>query len=216
MNFRYEDHLPKLPDDIVAEIYRLIENPIGSYNDADSVYIEKEKQLIAKPDLQFNSVTKEVLDLYKSTIKDHEDSLGFPIETCNTHFKNLAKFDFLSVTDLIEDWIYANIDPKPALITIQVIHGGPIIIPHVDEGRSYVYNYLLDTGNAVTKFYKNSKGNEHLVAYPRTVFTYDRIEEIETIEIEKNRWHYLDVSKIHNVENVQSNQKRISLSLSYV
>jgi hypothetical protein len=216
MNFRYEDDLPRLPDHIVAEIYRLVENPIGSYNDADSVYTEKEKEIIARPDLQLNSVNKDLLDLFKNKPHDHADSLGFPIETCNTHFTNLAKFDFLSVTDLINNWICANISPRPALVTIQVIHGGPIIIPHVDEGRSYVYNYILDTADAVTKFYKNSKGNEHLVAYPRTVFTYDRIEEIETIDIQKDRWHYLDVSKIHNVENVQPNQKRISLSLSYV
>jgi hypothetical protein len=96
------------------------------------------------------------------------------------------------------------------------MYGGPIIIPHVDEGRSYVYNYLLDTGGAVTKFYKNAKGYENLKAYPQTVFTYDRIEEIESIDIEKNRWHYLDVTKVHNVENIRPGQKRISLSLSYV
>jgi hypothetical protein len=96
------------------------------------------------------------------------------------------------------------------------MHGGTTITPHIDEGRTKVYNYILETASGVTKFYKNAKGYEHLTAYPQTIFTYDRIEEIETIDIEQNRWHYLDVSKIHNVENIQSNQKRISLSLSYV
>ena len=200
MNFRYEDSFPKLPDDIVAEIYKLIENSIVSSDSS----------------LQLNAVDKELLDELRSFTYNKADSLGFPMHTASEYFNNLATFDFLPVTSLINDWINDNINPKPELVTIQVMHDGSTITPHVDEGRTGVYNYILETGGGVTKFYKNAKEFQHLTAYPQTIFTYDRIEEIETVDIEKNRWHYIDVSKIHNVENIQPSQKRISLSLSYV
>ena len=216
MNFRYEDHLPPLPEDIVKEIYQLIETPIGDYSDPSEVYNYKKQEIASRPDLQLSSVNEDLLETFSKYSYDYEDSLGHPISQANVLFDNLAQFDFLKVSDNVLEWTYNNITPKPGLVTIQVMYGGPIIIPHVDEGRSYVYNYLLDTGGAVTKFYKNAKGYENLKAYPQTVFTYDRIEEIESIDIEKNRWHYLDVTKVHNVENIRPGQKRISLSLSYV
>jgi hypothetical protein len=203
MNFKYEDHLPKLPDNIIAEIYRLIENPISNHHTSDD-------------SLQLNSIDKKLLDELKEFTYNESDSLGFHMDTASNHFSNLASFDFLPASNLINDWVNKNINPRPALVTIQVMHSGEKITPHVDEGRTSVYNYILETGGGITKFYKNAKGYEHLTVYPQTIFTYDRIEETETINIETNRWHYLNVTKIHNVENIQLNQKRISLSLSYV
>lgn len=201
MNFRYEDKFLKLPDNIIAEIYRLIEKPIDNISDDE---------------LQLSSIDKELLDELKSFTYNKTDSLGFPMSTAINYFNDLATFDFLPVNDTINNWVNANIVPKPVLVTIQVIHTGATITPHIDEKRTGVYNYILETGGGVTKFYKSAKEYDHLIAYPQTVFTYDRIEETETIDIEKHRWHYLNVSKIHNVENIQHSQKRISLSLSYV
>lgn len=216
MNFRYIDNLPTLPQEMVDEIYQLIKDPVGDYSDPKEVYNYKNNEITSKPDLQLSSVNTELLETFSKYSYDKPDSLGYPIEQASSLFNNMAQFEFLKVGDNILKWCYDNINPKPALVTIQVMRNGPLIIPHVDEGRSYVYNYLLDTGGAVTKFYKNAKDFEHLIAYPQTVFSYDRIEETEAIDIQQNRWHYLDVSKIHNVENIQPNQKRISLSLSYV
>ena len=216
MNFRYEDHFPSLPDNIVTEIYRLIENPISNHQSSNDVFDYIEQTISSDDGLQLHSIDKELLAELKSFTYNEHNSLGFHMDTANEHFSNLAAFDFLPVSSLINDWVNKNINPRPVLVTIQVMHSGATVTPHIDEGRTKVYNYILETGGAVTKFYKNAKEYEHLIAYPQTIFTYDRIEEIETIDIEKNRWHYLNVSKIHNVENIQHSQKRISLSLSYV
>jgi hypothetical protein len=216
MNFKYLYDIPTIPQEIIEEIYQLIENPIEDHNDSAEVHLYKTQEIASRPDLQLSAVNQDLLDTFSNYSHDHEDSLGYPISQANVLFNDLAKFDFLKVSDNILEWAYVNINPKPALVTIQVMHNGPTIIPHVDEGRIFVYNYLLDTGGAITRFYKNAKGYEHLTAYPQTVFTYDRIEVIETIDIEPNRWHYLDVTKVHNVENIQPGRKRISLSLSYV
>jgi hypothetical protein len=216
MNFRYEDQFPSLPDYIVTEIYWLIENPISNHQSSNDVFDYIEQTISSDNSLQLHSIDRELLAELKSFTYNEADSLGYHMDTASDHFSNLAAFDFLPVNSLINDWVNKNITPRPGLVTIQVMHGGSTITPHIDEGRTKVYNYVLETGGGITKFYKNAKDYEHLTAYPQTIFTYDRIEEIETINIEKNRWHYLNVSKIHNVENIQPSQKRISLSLSYV
>lgn len=216
MNFRYEDHLPHPPKDIIEEIYRLVENPIDNHHSSDEVYKYIESKISSDPDLQLNSINKELLHKLQGFTYDINDSLGPPMDQAGKYFKDLATFDFLPASDMIIKWVHKNISPQPIYVSIQVMFGGSTVTPHVDEGRTSVYNYILDTGGGITKFYKNAKGYEHLIAYPQTIFPYDRIEEVESIDIEKNRWHSLNVTKIHNVENILPGQKRISLSLSYV
>jgi hypothetical protein len=215
MNFRYEDHLPTLPPEIIAELYQLIDKPIDNHHTSQEVFNYLTNKITTDTGLQLNAVNDQLLEKLKGLNCIKEDSLGFPMDTAHKHFNDLATFDFLPVSNIITEWVNKNISPAPLLITAQVMHGGTTITPHIDEARTYVYNYIIETGGAVTRFYKNAKGYEHLTAYPQTIFTYDRIEEIETINIETNRWHYLNVSKMHSVENIQPGQKRISLSLSY-
>lgn len=215
MNFKYINNLPELPKEIKIEIYRLVNNPITNHQSLEEVSNYLDNKISSEPNLQLNSIDKEILDKLKEFTYDSKDSLGLPMNSKELHFTNIATFDFLPVSNLIIEWVHNNITPKPFYISIQVMHGGSTVTPHIDEGRTYVYNYILDTGSGVTKFYKNGTEYEHLKAYPQTIFPFDRIQEIETIDIEKNRWHYLNVSKIHNVENIQPSQKRISLSLSY-
>ena len=215
MNFRYEDHLPKLPDDIVAEIYRLIENPIDNHHSSEEVFNYMASKITSESGLQLNAISDTLLEKLKGAYSHKEDSLGFPMNTSHKYFQNLATFDFLPVSDMITEWVNKNISPTPVLISIQVMYGGSTITPHIDEARNYVYNYVIETADAITNFYKNAKEYEHLTAYPQTIFTYDRIEVTNSVLIEPNRWHYIDVSKIHSVENIQTNKKRISLSLSY-
>lgn len=204
MNFQYLDQLPSLPEEIVAEIYRLVNASNSNYQSSSDV------------GLQLNSIDKVLLDKLKEFTCNKDDSLGFQMDTAGNYFCDLAKFDFLPATKTITEWVNTNIDCKHVYISIQVMRGGKKIPPHIDEGRTYAYNYLLETGGAITKFYKAAKEYEHLTAYPQTIFTYDRIEEIESINIKKNKWHYLNVNKIHNVENIQLEQQRISLSVGYV
>lgn len=201
MNFQYQDQLPTLPTNILNEIYQLVEKP------ADVQHTSKE--------LQLNSVDQQLLDTLKDSCVGKEDSLGVSMELASLHYKNLATFDFLEVNDIIKEWVHNNITPTPSYISIQCMKGGSIITPHIDEVRSWVYNYIIETGEAVTKFYNPKKEYNHLIAYPQTVFTVDGIEEVDAINIEANRWHYLNVSNIHNVENIVTGGRRLSLSLSY-
>jgi hypothetical protein len=211
MNFKYVDELPSLPDYVVTEILSIVNNPNINFHSSTEIA----NTYLSDPTLQLSSVDITLLNNLKNFTYDKSTSLGYPMDTASSHFTNLAQFDFLEVTDIIKDWVYKNINPRPSYISIQAMFGGTTITPHIDEARKYAYNYIISGANGITNFYKPSSNFEHLVAYPQTIFTYDRIEVIESLSIEEHRWHYLDVSKIHGVNYIQPGEKRISLSLSY-
>jgi len=211
MNFKYIDDLPSLPDYVIAEMLRIVNNPVVNFHSSEEIA----NTYLSDPTLQLSSVDVELLKNLKNFTYDKSTSLGYPMDSADKHFTNLAQFDFLEVTDIIKDWIYKNINPTPSYISIQVMFGGKTITPHIDEARKYAYNYIISGANGITSFYKPASSFEHLIPYPQTIFTYDRIEVVESLSIDTNRWHYLDVSKIHGVDYIQSGEKRISLSLSY-
>jgi len=190
--FNYLD-LPTLPDYLEKQILSLVEGSID--HSIEDLNIKAS-----------NTVLEEV----KKFKYNLEDSLGYPLSEATG---DIARFDFLDVSDSIADWVYENIG-EFAYISIQHMHGGRNIPPHVDEIRYKAYNYVISTGNATTSFYQPKQEFKHLSVYPHTTFTEDRIELIDQITIEPRRWHEINTSMIHSVNNLD--YPRISLSLSVV
>lgn len=163
------------------------------------------------------SAGQEVLDAISSIEINYENSLGFPLSEAWNHFEELAHFDFLEVNQDLNDWARSNIDKNVAHVSIQAMYGGTAITPHIDEMRTRALNYVISTGGqSKTCFYKPKKQFNHLTIYPQTIFSFDRLDLIEEICIEPYRWHRIDVSTIHSVQNLDPAQKRISLSLSFL
>jgi hypothetical protein len=71
---------------------------------------------------------------------------------------------------------------------------------HVDIGRLFVFNYIIETGgdNAHTIFY--SKNNDDYTV-------------IESHCIEPFKWHRLNVSTPHSVSTILPHNQRVSLSI---
>ena len=90
-------------------------------------------------------------------------------------------------------WIKENVCDKIDGLHIQLIEGD-YVFPHVDMLRKRVWNYTIDTGDAVTCFYKAKPEYAHLPVVPRTYVPYERVDKTDTIKIEEGRWHELDVS----------------------
>ena len=86
--------------------------------------------------------------------------------------------------------------PDAPIISVQFIQDTLPI--HVDIGRTEAINYLISTGgdNVYTCFYQNN-------------------QLAEKHKIEPFRWHWLDVSNPHTVINLQKDQPRISITISY-
>jgi len=89
--------------------------------------------------------------------------------------------------------VISKIFPFRIKATYQLITEGFHI--HRDKGRTEAFNYLINTGNATTRIYA---------------------EDRKTVLVEKNielfRWHYLNVSKFHEVKNISN--KRVSISVT--
>jgi hypothetical protein len=211
MYFTYLD-LPPLPTELEEQLLALVEAPIANFHDSDA-FVESIKN---RTELNIGA-SEAIIDAITNVEYNAEDSLGYPLADAWEHFKDLAHFDFLEVNEALNEWARANIDPNVAHVSIQAMYGGTTITPHIDEMRSYAFNYVVATGgNSRTCFYKPKAEYSHLRVYPQTVFPIDRLELVDEIQIEPHRWHRLDTTTIHSVENLDPQLKRISLSLSFI
>jgi hypothetical protein len=208
--FTYLD-LPSVPGDIEQKILDIVERPIRNFHSSDEFVqytIENRNNLNIE-------ASQEIIDAIKNVDYNPKDSLGFHLSEVWEHFKDLAEFDFLEVSEEINEWARSNINLNIAHVSVQSMYGGKTITPHIDEMRSFAYNYVIERGgDTSTCFWKPKPEYSHLKAYAQTVFPYNRLDLIEEIKIEKGRWHRLDTRQIHSVENLDPSKKRISLSLS--
>jgi hypothetical protein len=215
-NFKYKD-FPVIPEWLKDHIYKLIET---SALPEISAHGNNYKDEFVKSAEKWISADQEILDIISDVEYNKEDTLGYHFEERDVHNynKSLAFFDFLNVDKVITEWVEQNIPDKVAAINLQVMHGGELVTPHIDEIRQYALNYIFETGgdSVETAFYKPLAEYAHLKIYPRTLIPFDRIEKIESIIIETNRWHEINVQSIHSVDRLDTNKKRISLSLSVV
>ena len=212
MYFTYLD-LPPVPKYLEEQILQIVDKPLANFHNSDAFveYLEKNRS-----DLNI-SAGEEVINAITNVEIDYKNSLGFPLSEVWNYFKDLAHFDFLEVNEELNTWARENIDANIAHVSIQAMYGGTTITPHIDEMRTRAFNYVIQTGgNSKTCFYKPKKEYEHLTAYPQTVFPFDRLELVEEVYIEPYKWHQLNVTKIHSVENLDPSLKRISLSLSFL
>ena len=215
-NFEYKD-FPTVPEWLVTHIYQLIES---SSLDEISVHGNNYQEDFVKSAEKWISADQEILDIITEVDYNKDDTLGYHFEERDVHNynKSLAFFDFLTVDKVITDWVEQNIPNKVAAVNLQVMHGGELVTPHIDEVRHRALNYIFETGGSSveTSFYKPLEQYSHLKVYPRTLIPFDRIERTDAIVIEPNRWHEINVQTIHSVDRLDVNKKRISLSLSVV
>lgn len=212
MYFTYLD-LPPVPKYLEDQILQIVNKPLANFHSSDDFveYLEKNRN-----DLNI-SAGAEVIDAITNVEIDYSKSLGFPLSEVWNYFKDLAHFDFLEVNEELNKWARENIDSNIAHVSIQAMYGGTTITPHIDEMRTRALNYVISTGGqSKTCFYKPKTEYQHLVAYPQTVFPFDRLELVEEIQIQPYKWHELNVTEIHSVENLDPTLKRISLSLSFL
>jgi hypothetical protein len=117
--------------------------------------------------------------------------------------------------DELTDWVKDNVSGEFNAVHIQSFDNGKTLFPHVDLIRIKALNYILLTGgDAETVFYAPKKEFSHLIPLPNTYIPFDRIQRINSVVLEQERWHQLDVTKIHTVENLKS--KRLSITVSFV
>jgi hypothetical protein len=216
LNFEYKD-FPQVPQWLIEHIYKLLN---ASLLDEISVHGNNYRDDFVKSAEKWIAADQEILDIISEVEYNKDDTLGYHFEEreSNTYNKSLAFFDFLNTDNIITEWVEQHIPDKVAAVNLQVMHGGELVTPHIDEVRQYALNYIFETGgdSVETAFYQPREEYKHLKVYPRTLIPFERIEKVESVIIEPNRWHEINVQSIHSVDMLAAGKKRISLSLSVV
>jgi len=187
--FNYYD-FPIPPEEIKREVYTVIQ---------DTQFQVLDSELLLVTDVQIDKLPQ----------PDWTTNIGLPLSSVRD-IPNRAIFYFLETSKLIKEWAYDCIPIKFSGINIQLIKNGSFIIPHVDEVRSTAYNFHFETGGASTCFFKPK--DMSLTVSPQTYIPHSMIDKVFETIIEPNKWHSLNVSQIHSVENIKG--LRVGLSLS--
>jgi hypothetical protein len=184
-------NFPNIPLEIEKEIYTVINSNTGYFSKFDQT-----TELIFTP---------------------NETSLGVYTQFGDTFDGQVtARFDMAIPPKSLIDWLYVNNIAKTPLVGIQVISNGTLLMPHVDEDRTHALNYILDTGgnNVITSLYQPRDEFKNYTIEPQSAIPYDRIDCIQSEQLLRGMWHIIPVSQIHDVRNLDTNRRRISVSIS--
>jgi hypothetical protein len=87
-------------------------------------------------------------------------------------------------------------------------------LPHTDTWpRRWVLNYNLQTGGSkvITRWYQE-QGHELLRNDCTRPASLDNLVCVESVQLEPHRWHVLNTSVLHAVDNIETTRMTISLS----
>jgi len=142
----------------------------------------------------------------------------------NKHFKNgkeltpcLYSMSNITHAPLVE-WIEKNLPGVTTdMMKIQSATSGTHIV-HSDIKRLWSLIYVIETGgDAITSWYRES--GKPLIR-TKTTFTqsdsgfvdYNNLAVIDSVKIKKNQWALLRVNVLHDVDNITSIRKGITIS----
>ena len=111
-----------------------------------------------------------------------------------TLYDNILRFKLKDVNPELIEYLQ-TIFPFPISCRYQfVFRGLPV---HIDNDREYAINYLLDTGgkNVVTNIHNSN------------------LRIIESVSIEPFKWHSIQTSNLHSVDNIDPDTTRIAISV---
>jgi len=210
----YKDY-PVVPDWLERHLYKILDDQASTPITYDDDFKER---MLKEADMLMGGADQATLDAIAFLDYNKDDTLGgqfTDLSAYNFFTEPLARFDFIPVDQVVIDWVTENIPEKVIGVNLQVMHGGEIITPHVDELRHYALNYTLERGGDVrTCFYEVLPEWQHQKAYARTLIPFSKLKEIISEPIPERRWHKLDIGIIHSVLNLDPTKKRIALSVS--
>jgi hypothetical protein len=169
-------------------------------------------------DFNLTTDNSNLLESIKEFTPDLNDNvLGVAFNEAQQYYKErIASFAFINPPKELTEWVKENITIPYRGVNIQVMSGGNFVAPHIDEIRNGALNYIIQTGgpDVKTKLYKPKTEYANLKVTPQTIFLYDTIDEVHSETLPTNKWHILDVTQIHSVNDLDPLGIRISISVS--
>lgn len=116
----------------------------------------------------------------------------------------------------VKEWIDKNVTFKFTDSKFQIIHGGNVLLPHVDLMQETVLKYIVEAGGQsvkTTHYAPKLEFAEHAI-FPSLAFPYARLAELTSAVIPTRTWHTLDVKTIHGVSNLEARRVCLSFKLN--
>lgn len=130
-------------------------------------------------------------------------------------FGDVATLHFGEIPPILADEIrlYVPEELKNNYMALTSINHGTRFPPHIDPYRPVSHNYILKSGgsNVLTRWFDVNPEFKNHNQRPSMPIPDSKINLIESHNLNTNCWYKLDVTKIHDVINLES--QRIILSL---
>jgi len=125
-----------------------------------------------------------------------------------------ARYKQFYIPRPLVDWLIDNkiVTKEMPVALVHAMYDGDRIWPHMDYPRTRALNYVISDDQSTTCFYRHlitpniTPSEVHYLIDPQ------EIELVESVVLEQNRWHVLEVDKIHNVTNLT--KPRIAITVS--
>jgi hypothetical protein len=129
----------------------------------------------------------------------------------------------------LDNWLKINIPGLPTYFNVlyqtQISRNNSpsTHIIHTDKERVSALNFLIDDGgpDVVTSWYKENGKELFRQAKPGGIQTdsgavsYQNVELLKSAKLEKNHWYIIDTRILHDVDNITTTRKSISISFSH-
>ena len=197
MDFQYVSY-PELPAELKALILETVEKEWNNLQ-ATNIQMKASESVVS-------AITEDV---------DLTNNLGWHYNESKDHFPFICDYYVFDVPAEVALWLWNNVSTQPA--NIQVMTAGSHVPPHIDEIRKGALNYIIEAGGDVrTVFYNVKEEYAGQNATPFTVIPYEKLDVSNDVDIQAERWHTLDTTRIHSVEGINPVKKRIAITISII
>jgi hypothetical protein len=177
--------LPDLPENLICQFDRLIEN-----------------KLLGLPD-QVYTPSNPRTDGYINVIQYKDHSL-----------EHEGKIMYHNLPEEFEYWIQQNIMDNYLRVKFS-IHHGTIAPPHTDYLRDYGIHYIYNPGGDDVRTVWYQEQGQSIVRNGRVRQPdYSKLTVLEEVVLPAKKWHVLRTDIVHSVENLQGNRIRIAVDLT--
>lgn len=138
--------------------------------------------------------------------------------------ENSSEYTMYHITTELRNWLVVNNIIKLENINkvyIQTQSPGVHVV-HTDFNRKYALNYIIDTGgdNVITSWYKQKghpivrKEKKERYQTDSESINYRDLEKLDHVKFEQNRWYLMKVNVLHDVQNITSLRKSLTIIVS--
>lgn len=159
---------------------------------------------------------EQILNTVHSSPVDH--AVAARTVTVNDKIYNNIEYNRHRASDDLTNWIHTHIGSDYVSMGVQIQDPGLFNhthFPHTDTApRHWVLNYNIQPGgdHVITHWYQES--DHPLVREgPTTPVDQNQLRVIESVQVQPFRWHVLNTSVLHGVENIHS--CRIAITIGF-